>query len=106
MLNDEHFKQGVIVGQKYAYATASLLLGIICFINLLGMERAILAIVFAILALKSVPQPRLERRRLWAIAGLILGIFLDELQNRNQNTSLDLWDLCAHTVMVECELSL
>lgn len=74
MLNDEHFKQGVIVGQKYAYATASLLLGIICFINLLGMERAILAIVFAILALKSVPQPRLERRRLWAIAGLILGI--------------------------------
>ena len=74
MLNDEHFKQGVIVGQKYAYATASLLLGIICFINLLGMERAILAIVFAILALKSVPQPRLERRRIWAIAGLILGI--------------------------------
>jgi hypothetical protein len=74
MLNDENFNQGVILGQKYAYATASLLLGIICYIQLLGMERAILAIIFAILALRSVPQPRLEKRRLWAIAGLILGI--------------------------------
>lgn len=74
MLNDENFQRGVIVGQKYAYATASLLLGIICYIQLLGMERAILAIIFAIIALRSVPQPRLERRRLWAIAGLILGI--------------------------------
>lgn len=74
MLNDENFQRGVILGQKYAYATASLLLGIICYIQLLGVERAILAIIFAILALKSVPEPRLERRRLWAIAGLILGI--------------------------------
>lgn len=74
MINDENFKNGVILGQKYAYATASLLLGIICYIQLLGIERAILAIVFAVLALRSAPQPRLERRRLWAIAGLILGI--------------------------------
>ncbi len=74
MLNDENFKNGVIVGQKYAYATASLLLGIICYVQLLGIERAILAIIFAWLALKSAPLPRLEKRRLWAIAGLVLGI--------------------------------
>lgn len=74
MLNEESFNQGVILGQKYAYATASLLVGIICYVQLLGMERAILAIIFAFLALKSVPLPRLEKRRSWAIAGLILGI--------------------------------
>ena len=79
MLNDENFNQGVILGQKYAYATASLLLGIICYINMLGIERAILAIIFAVLALRSVPQPKLEKRKSWAIAGLILGIILPVL---------------------------
>ena len=73
MLNDENFNQGVILGQKYAYATASLLLGIICYIQLLGMERAILAIIFAVLALGSSTQPKLEKRKSWAIAGLVLG---------------------------------
>lgn len=74
MLNDENFNQGVILGQKYAYATASLLVGIICYVQLLGMERAILAILFALLALKATPEPKLEKRRLWAKAGLVLGI--------------------------------
>ena len=74
MLNDENFNHGVILGQKYAYATASLLLGIICYIQLLGMERAILAIIFAVLALRAAPEPKLQKRRSWAIAGLILGI--------------------------------
>ncbi len=74
MLNDENFNEGIVLGQKYAYATASLLVGIICYVQLLGIERAVLAIIFAILALRSFPKPRLERRRLWAIAGLVLGI--------------------------------
>ncbi len=76
MLNDENLNTGFIVGQKYAYATASLLVGIICYVNILGIERGTLAIIFAILALKSVPQPKLEKRRAWAIAGLILGILI------------------------------
>lgn len=76
MLNDENFNQGVVLGQKYAYATASLLVGIICYVNILGIERGVLAIIFAILALRSVPQPRLEKRRIWATAGLILGILI------------------------------
>ena len=61
-----------ILGQKYAYATASLLVGIICYIQLLGMERAILAIVFALLALGTFTD-KLNKRRNWAIKGLVLG---------------------------------
>ena len=67
-------KKHVILGQKYAYATVSLLLGIFCFINLAGMEKAALAIVFAWLALRTAPEePILRQRRMWAQAGLALG---------------------------------
>jgi len=66
-------KKHVVLGQKYAYATISLLLGIFCFINLAGMEKAALAIVFAWLALRTAPEPILRQRRMWAQAGLALG---------------------------------
>jgi hypothetical protein len=65
--------QRVVLGQKYAYATASLVLGIVCFINLAGMEKAALAVIFACLALKSNPAPVLKERRIWAKTGLVLG---------------------------------
>ena len=74
MIDDKSSNSGVILGQKYAYATAALLLGITSYIQLLGIERAILAIIFAWLALRSSPQPRLDDRRRWAKAGLILGL--------------------------------
>ena len=64
----------VVLGQKYAYATVSLILGIVCFINLAGMEKAVLAIIFARLALKSSPAPALRERRVWAKTGLALAI--------------------------------
>ena len=63
----------IVLGQKYAYATISLILGIGCFINLAGMEKAILAVIFAWLALKSTPAPALTARRVWAKTGLVLG---------------------------------
>jgi len=63
----------VVLGQKYAYATVSLALGIVCFINLAGMEKAVLAVIFAWLALKRNPGPVLKERRAWAKAGLVLG---------------------------------
>ena len=63
----------VVLGQKYAYATISLILGIACFINLVGMEKAILAVVFGWMALKSTPLPVLKERRVWAKVGLGLG---------------------------------
>ena len=66
-------KRALIVGQKYAFATASLVLGIFCFVNLLGLEKPILAIVFGWLALRSKPEPKLTQHRIWAQAGVVLG---------------------------------
>lgn len=65
-----------VLGQKYAYATISLILGIACFINLAGLEKALLAVIFAWLALKSTPAPALTTRRIWAKIGLVLGILV------------------------------
>jgi hypothetical protein len=62
-----------VMGQKYAYATASLIAGVACFINLLGVEKALLAITFGVLALRA-PRARLRRR--WAIAGVALGVLM------------------------------
>ncbi len=59
-----------LLGQKYAFATASLVLGIASFVHFLGLEKALLAIAFGVLALRS-PAARLRRR--WAIAGIALG---------------------------------
>ena len=73
-MNQTETQQSLILGQKYAFATASLILGISCFVSLLGMEKAILAIVFAWLALRAKPEPALKEHRLWAKAGLVLGI--------------------------------
>lgn len=66
-------KDSVVLGQKYAYATVSLVLGIFCFISLLGLEKAILAVIFGWLALRTSPAPKLKDHRLWAKAGLALG---------------------------------
>lgn len=64
----------IVLGQKYAYATISLILGLACFINLAGMEKAVLAVIFGWLALKSSPTPVLKTRRVWAKTGVVLGI--------------------------------
>ena len=66
----------VVLGQKYAYATISLVLGLACFINLAGMEKALLAVIFGWLSLKSIPPPMLKQRRVWAKTGIALGIFV------------------------------
>ena len=63
----------IVLGQKYAYATASLVLGLTCFISLIGLEKAILAVVFGWLALKSTPAPALKSRRVWAKIGVTIG---------------------------------
>jgi hypothetical protein len=73
MMSENEVKKHVILGQKYSYATVSLVLGILCFINLAGMEKAVLAIVFARMALSASPGPLLKERRKWAQAGMVLG---------------------------------
>ena len=69
-------KRALIVGQKYAFSTASLVLGIFCFVNLLGLEKPILAIVFGWLALRSKPEPKLTQHRNWAQFGVVLGAII------------------------------
>ena len=49
-----------VLGQKYAFATASLIMGIACYVNLLGLEKAALAILFAWLALRT------KRKQAWS----------------------------------------
>ena len=73
-MNEIGAKESWVLGQKYAFATASLILGICSFVNLLGLEKPILAIVFAWLALRTTPAPVLKAHRMWAKAGLVLGI--------------------------------
>jgi hypothetical protein len=65
-----------VLGQKYAFATAALMLGIASYVSLLGMEKAILAIIFAWMALRSQPAPILKDHRNWAIAGIVLGALM------------------------------
>jgi hypothetical protein len=63
----------LIIGQKMAYAAASLAVGICAFISVLGAEKAVLAIVFGILALRNASvrgQPRLRLARF----GILLGV--------------------------------
>jgi hypothetical protein len=73
-MNTIESNASMILGQKYAFATVSLILGISCFVNLLGLEKAILAIVFGWLALRANPGPALAEHRTWAKAGVALGI--------------------------------
>lgn len=73
-MSESEVKNSSILGQKYAFATVSLVLGIFCFINLLGLEKPILAIIFGWLALRSNPEPKLIEHRVWAKAGVTLGI--------------------------------
>ena len=66
-------REAAVLGQKYTYATASLILGLLCFVNLAGLEKAVVAIVFGVLALAHRPTPALVQRRAWAKAGVALG---------------------------------
>jgi len=75
-MSENQTKESLILGQKYAFATASLLLGIFSFVNLLGLEKPILAIVFGWLALRTKPAPQLNQHRVWAKAGVILGTII------------------------------
>jgi hypothetical protein len=76
MNNQQETQAGVVLGQRYAYATVSLVLGIACYTHFLGMEKAILAIIFGVLALKPNPAPPLQERRAWAKTGIVLAVIM------------------------------
>ena len=76
MNNQQETQTGVVLGQRYAYATVSLVLGITCYVHILGMEKAILALIFGILALNPNPAPPLQDRRAWAKTGIVLAVIM------------------------------
>jgi hypothetical protein len=63
-----------VLGQRYTLATLALTLALLSFLNLAGMEKAILAIVLGLRALKPTPRPALEQRRGWARMAIGLGV--------------------------------
>ena len=71
---NQDVRNSLVLGQKYAFATVALVLAITSFINLLGMEKSILSIIFAWLALRPEPAPQLMERRRWGKVALALGI--------------------------------
>ena len=74
MNTDNPVREATVLGQKYAYATISLILALLCFLNVAGMEKALAAIVFGVLALRQQPAPALTHRRSWAWAGVTIGV--------------------------------
>jgi len=58
--------------KKYPLAIASVVLGLVSFVHLFGIEKAVLAVVFGGLALKET-IPGFEKGRKYAYAGIILG---------------------------------
>jgi len=75
-MQENQTRESLILGQKYAFATVSLILGIFSFVNLLGLEKPILAIIFGWLALRTKPAPQLTQHRVWAKAGVTLGAII------------------------------
>ena len=56
------------------FAVASLVLGIMQFIRIFNLEKALLAIGFGILALKKISQVEGMGGKKFAISGIVLGI--------------------------------
>jgi uncharacterized membrane protein YadS len=62
-----------VLGQRYTFATLALVVGLLSFLNLAGMEKAVLAIVLGMRALSLQPEPALQQRRGWAKSAIALG---------------------------------
>ena len=61
-----------VLGQRYTLATLALTLALLSFLNVAGIEKAILAIILGYKALKREPQPALEQRR--SLARVAIGL--------------------------------
>lgn len=66
----ESRESAFVLGQRYTLATLALCLALLSFLNLAGLEKATLAIVLGLKALRAVPEPALEQRRGWARLGI------------------------------------
>lgn len=62
----ESTQSAFVLGQRYTLATVAVTLALLSFLNVAGLEKAVLAIVLALKALEHTPGPPLEQRRGWA----------------------------------------
>jgi hypothetical protein len=58
---------------RSSFAVASIITGIFCFFQFFGAEKAILAIIFGVLAFNEIKKENLTGRNL-AVIGVLLGI--------------------------------
>ena len=70
----ESRESAFVLGQRYTLATLALGLALLSFLNVAGLEKAILAIVLGLKALRPNPEPALEQRRGWARLGIGLAV--------------------------------
>ena len=70
----ESRESSFVLGQRYTLATLALTLALLSFLNLAGLEKAILAILLGLRALKPAPLPPLEERRGWARMAIGLAV--------------------------------
>ena len=63
-----------VLGQRYTLATLALVVALLSFLNLAGIEKAILAVVIGLRALTLTPEPSLEQRRVWAQTAVGLAV--------------------------------
>lgn len=59
---------------KVKLAVFSFVMGIVSLLNLLGLEKSIVAIVFGIIALRELAAPEEKKAKTWAYLGIALGI--------------------------------
>jgi hypothetical protein len=57
-------------GRRVGLATAALALAVIAYVNLLGIEKSLLAVAFAAAALRGVPLSMIIRARTWIAVAL------------------------------------
>ena len=60
--------------RKYPLAVTSMILGLLSFVHLFGIEKAVLAVVLGGLALREI-MPGFEKGKKYAWAGIALGSF-------------------------------
>lgn len=70
----ESRESAFVLGQRYTLATIALVLALLSFLNLAGIEKAILAIIIGLKALKRDPEPALEARRSLARVAIALAV--------------------------------
>jgi hypothetical protein len=72
---EDQFAQAFDAGRRAGLATAAMMLSLVCFFNLLGAEKALLAIALGVLARRG-SRPGSAGRRLATVAIGVASVFL------------------------------